>query len=211
MAGGKKRQSKAGNATLTKKKKSPTAVASFFGENDGGLSATNRVHQGKRLLLSAKSVYNGKVPEGEEGHLFQYSVVKVNKGLKTATLNYDGKFIREGGDKFENYPEQNEVDNEMEDYRMALIDEDHELYNKCIARVNAKKNDALTAAKEAEADKKKSALDDVSDIEAKIINQKMKPCEVLESEFQPHGERATRIISRGVSEGKKIITQTWGK
>ena len=40
------------------------------------------------------------------------------------------------------------MDNVIEDYRMTLYEEDHELYNTCIARVNAKKNDALKVEKE---------------------------------------------------------------
>ncbi len=36
---------------------------------------------GKRVLLSAKSVYtNGRVPKDEYGYLFQYHVEKVNEG-----------------------------------------------------------------------------------------------------------------------------------
>ena len=216
MAGGTKRSGssskKGGSTAKPSKKTKTTTMDTFYKETDGGLKSANILHQGKRILLSAKSIYNnGRVPKEEEGYLFQYHVERVNKGLSTATIEYDGKFIREDGDTFENYPEENEVDTVMKDYRMALLDEDHELYNQCLARVNAKKNDAIAAEQEDEEDKKKSALEDVTDIEQKIMNEKMKPHEVLELEFEPSGERTVRLIQRGTNVGKEIINQTWGE
>ena len=89
------------------------------------------MYQGKRALLSAKFVYKWKGDERRNLSLLPHRVR-----------------LLENGDTFENYPEENEVDNVIEDYRMTLYEEDHELYNTCIARVNAKKNDALEVEKE---------------------------------------------------------------
>ena len=204
---------KGGNVNDSNSKKAKTAgLPSFFTQSDGGVQSANILYSGKRVLLTAKNVYkNGKVPEDEKGFLFQYHVEKINSGLDTARLEYDGKFIRKDGDAFENYPEENELDNEMDDYRMALFKEDHELYNKYLSRVNGKKNDALDVEKEDEANKKMSALEDVSDIEQKIVNEKKKPYDVLELEFKPSGELVRRVIRKGVDAGKSVINQEWGK
>jgi hypothetical protein len=52
-------------------------------------------------LLQAKAIYNGTVPDGEEAHLFQYSVQNVINDCKTATIDFDEKCIVENGDFFQ--------------------------------------------------------------------------------------------------------------
>ena len=122
----------------------------------------NSKYENERVLLKAKECYdNGKVPPEEKEYLFEYYVSGVNKDDNTATLKYNGKCWKNGGDTFESYPDSEVTINK---YRLALFKEDHELYNKHVARVNAKKNDALDTGK-AESDKnKKLQLSDVSDI-----------------------------------------------
>lgn len=57
----------------------------------------------------------------------------------------------------------------------------------------------------------KPTFRDITDIEEKIINEKKKPCEVLESEFQPSGPLTRRTIQKGINAGEEIINQAWGE
>ena len=59
----------------------------------------NSKYENERVLLKAKECYdNGKVPPEEKEYLFEYYVSGVNKDdNNTATLKYNGKFIKNGG------------------------------------------------------------------------------------------------------------------
>lgn len=58
--------------------------------------------------------------------------------------------------------------------------------------------------KKIEENKKKSSLDDITDIEEKIVNEKMKPCEVLESEFNHLGHCLDALFRRELMQGRKL-------
>ena len=58
------------------------------------------------------------VPEGEEAHLFQYSVKNVNYDCRTATIDFDEKCIVENGDTFQNYPNFVDEDTTIGDYKL---------------------------------------------------------------------------------------------
>ncbi len=62
-------------------------MAQTFGNNAFLLSSLRNTHNGKRISLRAKAIYNGIVPDGEEAHLIQYSVMNVNNYCKTATID----------------------------------------------------------------------------------------------------------------------------
>ena len=83
-----------------KKPKTQLSLALTFGNNAFLLSSLRKTHTGKRILLRAKDIYNGTVPDGEEAHLFQYSVINVNNDCKMATIDFDEKCIVENGDSF---------------------------------------------------------------------------------------------------------------
>ena len=57
-----------------KKSKTQVSLAHTFGNNAFLLASLRKTHIGKRILLRAKDIYNGTVPNGEEAFLFQYSV-----------------------------------------------------------------------------------------------------------------------------------------
>ena len=179
----------------------------------------NSKYENERVLLKAKECYdNGKVPPEEKEYLFEYYVSGVNKDdNNTATLKYNGKFIKNGGDTFEAYPD-SEVT--IKTYRLALFKEDHELYNKHVARVNAKKNDALDMRKAELQKKEKEQLNDVSDIVKRITVKEESAVVVLEDEFEPKKDATTKEVigstsrtigGKGVDAGKVTYSQTWGK
>ncbi len=69
-----------------KKTKTQSSLAQIFGINAFLLSSLRKTHNGKCILLREKAIYNGIVPDGEEAHLFQYSVMNVNNDCKMATI-----------------------------------------------------------------------------------------------------------------------------
>jgi hypothetical protein len=75
------------------------------------------------------------VPDGEEAHLFQYSVQNVNNDCKTATIDFDEKFIVENRDFFQNYPNLADDDTTIEDYKIDPMNADHELFNVHLGQV----------------------------------------------------------------------------
>ena len=127
-------------------------------------------YKGRRILLKASDIYGGKnkVPTGEEGYNFQYIVTDITD-TTFATIEFEAKYIIDDGEDFKSYPAIDESDFEIDNYRLACLKDDHALYNKYLGVVNKKKNDALQAQRDGEAAAKKSALDDISDIERRIM------------------------------------------
>jgi hypothetical protein len=124
--------------TKSKKRKTAlqqTSLKAAFDPRER-VEAAKKLYVGKRLLLTAKFVYGKNIPSGERNYLFQYIVSDVNPDCKALTLDYEFKFIEEGGKQFKNYPEQNDEDQRLEDYRVELLKEDCELYRKYLAIVN---------------------------------------------------------------------------
>lgn len=214
---GNKRNKGGANNPPSKKSKTQAGLAQSFKKAGPQLQydALNSKYAGARVLLKANVIYNkGKLPKEERNYCFQYHVEKLNEDdHTTAKLIYDGKFVRNGGDTFENYPD--ELDGVIENYRVALFKEDHELYNQHIARVNAKKNDASDMRKAAVEKQKKAELDDVSDIDERIHRKDNgeELIDVLEDEFAPKkdAEIKARVIKKGKDRGRVIYTQSWGE
>ena len=113
----------------------------FGGSRQDILRSLNSTHVGKRILLRAKDLYEGNVPKGEENVLHQYSILSVNADIVSAVNSYDQKFITKGGDKFCDYPLSNDDEGQIDDYKIANLNDDHELYNVHLGRVNQKVND----------------------------------------------------------------------
>ncbi len=88
-----------------------------------------------------KAFHSGIVPDGEEAHLFQYSVQNVNNACKTATIVFDEKCIVENVDTFQNYPNLADEDTTIADYKIEMLNDDHELFNVHLGRVNKQVND----------------------------------------------------------------------
>ena len=175
------------------------------------LDSLTKLHKGKRLLLKAEDIYTS-IPKGEEKFLFQYRINKVNDGGTTATLQYEWKYIEEGGTKFKAYPiDDGLVDNLMENYRVALIPEDHDLYNKYLGISVREANDLKAASDKAKLASKISAREDVTDIDDKIINREICAFDVAIGEFQPVGDEMEHVVAKGKDMGKITTKQTWSE
>ena len=170
-----------------KKSKTQVSLAHTFGNNAFLLASLRKTHIGKRILLRAKDIYNGTVPNGEEAFLFQYSVSQVNADCKTATIDFDERCIVEKGEMFQNYPNLGNEDTSIQDYKIEMLNADHELFNAHLGWVNKRENDLRESKKKIEQDEKVRATDDVQDIDDKFHVQKIDGYSILVAEFLPEG------------------------
>ena len=192
-----------------KKSKTQVSLAHTFGNNAFLLASLRKTHIGKRILLRAKDIYNGTVPHGEEAFLFQYSVSQVNADCKTATIDFDERCIVEKGDMFQNYPNLGDEDTSIQDYKIEMLNADHELFNAHLGRVNKRENDLRESKKKIEQDKKVRATDDVQDIDDKFHVQKIDGYSILVAEFLPEGALTDHLIQSGTNAGKMNTKQDW--
>ncbi len=119
-------------------------------------------------MLRAKAIYNGTVPDGEEAHLFQYSVQNVNNDCKAATIDFDEKCIVENRDFFQNYPNLADDNTTIEDYKIETLNADHELLNVHLGQINKQINDLRESKKKKAQDEKVRSTDDVHDLDGKF-------------------------------------------
>ena len=192
-----------------KKSKTQVSLAHTFGNNAFLLASLRKTHIGKRILLRAKDIYNGTVPHGEEAFLFQYSVSQVNADCKTATIDFDERCIVEKGDMFQNYPNLGDEDTSIQDYKIEMLNADHELFNAHLGRVNKRENDLRESKKKIEQDEKVRATDDVQDIDDKFHVQKIDGYSILVAEFLPEGALTDHLIQSGTNAGKMNTKQNW--
>ena len=194
-----------------KKPKTQSSLALSFGNNAFLLSSLRKTHTGKRILLRAKDIYSGTVPAGEEAFLFQYSVSHVNADCKTAIIDFDEKCIVEKGDMFQNYPNFGDEDTSIQDYKIEMLNDDHELFNTHLGRVNKRDNDIRESKKKKEQDEKIRSTDDVQDIDDKFHVKKIDGYSILVAEFHPDGALTEHLIQAGSNAGKKNTKQDWSK
>eukprot|EP00956_Cyclotella_meneghiniana_P037617 scaffold141647_cov87-Cyclotella_meneghiniana.AAC.1 len=142
----------------------------FFGSNEKQKKECMfRHYKGKRILLKATDIYGkNKVPKGEEAYNFQYIVTDVSDETY-ATIEFEGKYIKDDTEEFKSYPAIEEDDFVIDNYRLSCLKDDHALFNKYRGVVNKKINDAAQAQRDSEAAEKQSSLDDCSDIQNKIM------------------------------------------
>ena len=173
------------------------------------IESAEKLHVGKRVLLKATAIYGRKPPRGEENYLFQYIVAKVNPGCDTAKLEYENKYIEEGGTEFKSYPDN---DISLDDYRLVLLKDDAELYRKYLRAQMRVINDRREEETAKEAAKKISASEDVSDIDKKIIEDNRLPYSVLQEEFEPCGDRIEHRVTKGSTNvGEVTVKQEHSK
>jgi hypothetical protein len=161
MSSRKSKQSESSTAMSTaprKKTKTQSSLAQTFGNNAFLLSSLRKTHNGKRILLRAKAIYNGIVPDGDEEHLFQYSVMNVNDDCKMATIDFDEKCIVENGATFQNYPNFADEDTTIADYKIEMLNDDHELFNVHLGHVNKQVNDLRESERKKEQDRRSGPL-----------------------------------------------------
>ena len=192
-----------------KKSKTQVSLAHTFGNNAFLLASLRKTHIGKRILLRAKDIYNGNVPNGEVAFLFQYSVSQVNADCKTATIDFDERCIVEKGDMFQNYPNLGDEDTSIQDYKIEMLNADHELFNAHLGRVNKRENDLRESKKKIEQDEKVRATDDVQDIDDKFHVKKIDGYSILVAEFLPEGALTDHLIQSGTNAGKMNTKQDW--
>ena len=141
----------------------------LFDSDDIVLAGLRKTHTGKRILLKATDIYkNSVVPRGEENYLFQYSVTTINGDCKTATIQFDERYIDDGGHKFINYPAIDDEDDTISNYSLKRIEDDHKEYNVHLGRGNKIINDEKAVKLEAEEAAKVQASDDISDLRIKF-------------------------------------------
>ena len=63
------------------------------------------LHGGQSILLKAGKIWGaGNVPSGQEKYLYQYHIHQINEYFKTAIIEFDEKYVEEGGYHFANFP-----------------------------------------------------------------------------------------------------------
>ena len=63
------------------------------------------LHGGKHILLKAEEILGaGNVPAGQEKYLYQYHIYQINEDCKTAIIEFDEKYVEEGGYHLVNFP-----------------------------------------------------------------------------------------------------------
>ena len=152
-------------------------------------------------------MYGRSIPSGEKKYLFQYIVSDVNPDCKALKLDYEYKYIEEGGTQFKNYPEQNEDERHLEDYRVELLKEDCELYRKYLAVVNKVKNDRRDEEIAQAKQQKTDEADYLDDIDRRILVEKENAYEVLKDEFEPEGELMEHVVASGEFKGQTTVKQ----
>ena len=207
----KPKRSTAASAGPTKRPK--TILEALLSTDEQVLNSLKAQHKGKRLLLKADALYGkSRVPRGEENYNFLYIVQDINPGGKEAVIEYEGKYIKDGDTEFKSYPPTDDSDYKIENYRIALIREDANLYNCFLGVVNKRLNDERELKIKLEAESKKSASDDVSDIERKIHEEGLSPYDVLVMEFEPAGPKVEHVVTKGTDNvGAVTEKQDWSK
>ena len=188
--GGKK-----GSTKKTKKFKQGQFDTKFM------LSSMNNSHQGKRVLIKAKNIYTGKIPEGEEKILFQYSIVEVNDDLKTAVITFDDRMVEKGGDRFVNYQDTSGDDKKIQDYPLVSFKADHERYNKYIGIQNRAANEKKWEDKRKAEEEKTLAQDDTADLE-RLHKQGVSPYDMMVAEFEAVGDLLSHVTTSGKHAGQ---------
>jgi hypothetical protein len=197
--------------------------SAFLGTAEQVRKSLEVLHGGKRLLLKASAIYGKKgIPRGEEKYNFQYIVKSIDANNTTATLEFEKKYIEDGGTTFKAYPIITDSDYEIDEYRIALIKEDANLFNHYLAIANKEANDLKDLREKMMAEEKRSSATDTSDIEKKILEtsdiekkilEQNVPCyDVLLTEFEPKGDRKEHVVSGGKDHvGKLTEKQEWSK
>ncbi len=156
MSSNKRASKESAGSGGSKKKKQHQST--LFSDGDEVLRGLNKAHKGKRLLISAKVLYSGRVPFGQEDYMFQYSVLSVNKDHKTLVIQYDERCIFNASDAFQDFALHDENEEPINNYQIKHLKEHHELYNIHLGHVNKKLNDKKEEDWKAEEAKKTSGV-----------------------------------------------------
>jgi hypothetical protein len=147
-------------------------------------------------LLQAKAIYNGTVPDGEEAHLFQFSVITVNNDCKTVPLILMRSVLLRIGT-----PSKTTL---ILDYKIEMLNADHELFNVHLGQVNKQVNDLRESERKKEQDKKVRPTNVVQVLDDKFYVKKIDGYSLLVAEFV-----AEHLMQAGPNAGKKNTKQDW--
>lgn len=165
-------------------------------------------YEGKRILLTAASLYGRKIPKGEEELLFQYHIGSVNSDNTTATIEYDDRCITEGDHVFQAYPDNTETT--IDDYNLSTFQEDHKRYHIHLGREQKIINDAKEASQKEEKEATAKNLLNMADIDGKMAEE-ISCYDILVAEFESVGELVDYVVQEGDHAGKVIKKQKWSK
>jgi hypothetical protein len=158
------------------------------------------------VLLTAASLYGRRIPTGKEEMLFQYHIGAVNSNNKTATIEYNDKYIKDGNHVFQSYPDQQ--DSTIPNYNLSTFAEDHKRSLKHLGRGQKIINDAKEAREKEETAAASQTLSDISDLKAKV-EQEISFYDIIVDEFEPAGEMQDHVVLEGPHAGKVIKKQKW--
>ena len=206
-----------------KRKEQRTLNSTLFGggSRDKEVSTLNKFHQGKRLLIPARSVYGSKsgIPPAETNYLFVYSFRKINPDGNEATIDFESKYIKVGGSRWVNYAdtaaEEADIDSELLNYNYKTnLSEDHERYNSYLGKINKAINDQHEEEQEKLKEVGRSEPNNVQAIVDQYLQRTEEPKErcyqILVNEFEPAGPLEDHIIGgSGTHAGKYSKKQKW--
>ncbi len=138
--------------------------------------------------------------------LFQYHIGAVNSNNKTATIEYNDKYIKDGNHVFQSYPDQQ--DSTIPNYNLSTFAEDHKRSLKHLGRGQKIINDAKEAREKEETAAASQTLSDISDLKAKV-EQEISFYDIIVDEFEPAGEMQDHVVLEGPHAGKVIKKQKW--
>ncbi len=165
------------------------------------------LYVGKRVLLTAASLYGCCVPASEEEMLFQYHIGAVNSDNRTATIEYNNKCIKDGNHMFQSYPDQQ--DSTIPNYDLSTFAEDHKCFLKHLGHGQKIINNAKEAREKEEKAAASQTLSDISDLKAKKVEQEISFYDIIVDEFEPTGEMQDHVVLKGPHAGKVIKKQKW--
>ena len=197
--------------TAKKGKKGKQSMLNMHSTNELLKAGLQKAHEGKRILLSSRSIYKpGQIPEGEENSLWQYSVLAINDDCKTAVIEFDERYIEEGGDQFLNHANVDDDDEGMtiKDYKLEGLKDDHEVFNVHLHRVNKAINDLKDAKLKEEEAKKARSCDSIDDL-VKKAEERCTPYSLLLAEFESFGDLQEHRVASGGNVGKVNYKQMW--
>jgi hypothetical protein len=194
--------SKSKDSAASKKSRGSDIHTALLGNAEQVRKSLEVLHVGKRLLLKADAIYGKKIPRGEEKYNFQYIVKSIDSNNTIATIEFERKYIEDHGTSFKVYPIIKDSDYEIDEYLIALIKEDSNLYNHYIAIANKEANNLHDLQDTMKAEEKRKSAVDTSDIKRKILEQKIAPYDVLLMEFESMGER---VDSMSFREGRIML------
>jgi hypothetical protein len=198
--------------TTAPKKKKVQSPFNLYPTNALLLEGLRKAHIGKQILLRIKALFKTNwIPEGKGNYLWQYHIYKVNGDGNTAEIEFDERYIEEGGHIFYNYPNSDtNTDNSIKNYKLCDgVTEDHELFNVHLARCNKMHNNLIEAQPKEDKEKKVSASNDLLDIMRRFAEDHCDLYVLLVGKFEHWGELQHHTITAGPHTGKLNYKQMW--